>query len=412
MKLLLLTDSYPPEVRSASQIMSEFAIELKNRGHEITILTTMPRYNIADNEKKQSYKECVLEDGIKVIRIKTLPIHKTGAIVRGVANLLLPYSFFKAARRHVTSKIDVIAVYSPPLTLGLAGKWLKRRFKAKLVVNIQDIFPQQAIDLGLMKQKFLITFFERIEKKVYEAADFLTVHSSGNLRYLIDKKRVKPEKLGVVHNWVDTVPFENAASSGRFKKKYGIENRFILLYAGIIGLPQGLDRVLDVASRLIPDKEIVFLMNGDGLERKALEERCKENGIDNVIFQDFVSLKDYPELVKECDIGIVSLSAKNKTPVVPGKLLGYMAAGIPVAAILNRESDGHEMIREAGCGLSVSPDEAGALVDFIRKAKEDAAYRKSMGENGKKYLLANFTRKHSLDKYELIFSANGGNVNG
>ncbi len=168
MKILLLTDSYPPEIRSASHLMYELAHGLKNRGHDIAVATTMPQYNLTKEHVSVEYKNIMVEDGVTVIRVKTPPLHKVGYFKRGLAHLVLPVIFCRLIKRSVIFRPDIIIVYSPPLTLGIAGVRLKDYFKSKFILNIQDIFPQNAIDLGIISNLLIIRFFEAQEKWIYK----------------------------------------------------------------------------------------------------------------------------------------------------------------------------------------------------------------------------------------------------
>ncbi|OGS21263.1 MAG: hypothetical protein A2252_08335 [Elusimicrobia bacterium RIFOXYA2_FULL_39_19] len=405
MNILLISDSYPPEVRSASQLMGEMALELKARGHNISVITTWPKYNISDKDKSLKYEINTIENGIQVIRIKTLPLHKANPIIRGVANLLLPLSFYNAAKKWIKTNIDIIIVYSPPLTLGITAAKLKKLYNAKFIMNVQDIFPQQAIDLKIMNNKSLIFLFEAIESYCYKMADIITVHSQGNFNYLNNIKKISSDKLKIVHNWMDLKPYESVISKNTFRRKYNLENKFIILYAGVIGLPQGLIQIVDAAIKLKNEKDIVFLLVGDGLDKNNIVNESTRLGLTNISFQNFVSLEDYPELVKECNIGLVCLSSKNKTPVVPGKLLGYMAAKIPAIAILNKESDGHQIISDAKCGYSViSGEDLTGFVNHVLNIKNNKDLCNTLGINGNSYLKKHFTKLICIDAYENYFN--------
>ena len=148
MNILLVTDSYPPEIRSASHLMLELAQELTHRGHQVTVITTWPEYNLDQNENKKSFKALELENGIKVIRVKTLPHHNVNYIVRGLSQLIMPLQFLLKLYRHQI-KPDAVVVYSPPLPLALVGSWLGHR-GARTLLNVQDLFPQNAIYLGIL----------------------------------------------------------------------------------------------------------------------------------------------------------------------------------------------------------------------------------------------------------------------
>lgn len=399
--ILLVTDSYPPEVRSASHLMEELAQGLKNEGYGVTVLTTMPRYNLAESVKCKKFE---IEDGVHVIRAKSLALHKVNFVMRGISQLLLPLILYLNLKKHAPYPFDIVVVYSPPLPLGLLGLWLKRYHKAKFIINLQDIFPQNAIDLGIMRNPMIISFFEWLEKKLYEGADVITVHSEGNKVFLLKKKKLKEAKVCVIHNWIDIKPFERTGTKNlSLNSEFGPDLKFTLLFAGVLGPSQGLDIVIDAAELLRESKKIVFLMLGDGTEKSRLVGMVKGRGLTNVYFKPFITKNEYVELLKDVDVGLVCLNGQNKTPVVPGKLLGYMAAGIPIVAALNRESDGHEIIKEARCGFSVVAGDTRLFTESILKLEQNAELRREMGRQGFSYVTKNFTKEISISNFKRIF---------
>jgi len=398
--VLLITDAYLPEIRSASHLMQELAEGLRDRGYDIYVATSYPQYNLTENDRNIDYPDFVVEGGIKVIRIKTLPHHKVNFIIRGISQISMPY-IFKNRIKKCLKKIDIILVYSPPLSLASLGGSLKNFYGAKYILNVQDIFPQNAIDLGILKNGFLIKFFESIEKKAYRNADVIFVHSEGNESFLKNKHTEISEKFIVLHNWIDTKEFDGVERTNEYRKKYGLENKFIILFAGVIGPSQGLDFVLEVAKKVEDLQDLVFLIVGDGMEKKNLEQIVKEKKIKNVIFKDFVSKAEYPKLVKDSDVGLVSLTNKNKTPVVPGKILGYMAAGLPVLAFLNKESDGHKIIRNANCGYSCENGDLYNAEKFIRMLYQSNNL-KDTGLNGRNYVKEHFDKDIIIE--QLIYN--------
>ncbi len=407
MNILLITDSYPPEIRSASHLMQELAEELVKRGHEITVVTSYPQYNLTQDSRDKVFEEFTVENNVNLIRIKTLPLHKVNYFIRGISQLALPYIFFSKIKQYIKNKIDVVIVYSPPLPLAIAGLMVKKKYSAEFILNVQDIFPQNAVDLGILKNGFLISFFERMERKAYEGADKITAHSENNMRFLIEKKQLNQNKVSILHNWIDTVPYMNEKRTGLFRKRYGLDGKFIFLFAGVLGPSQGLDLIINVAKEVRGFENIVFLLVGDGTEKNSLIEMAENFSLTNIFFKPFVSKEEYPKLVKDADVGIVCLSNKNKTPVVPGKILGYMAASIPVVAFLNKESDGHMIIEDAKCGYSsISGDYINAAKMTIRIYKERGAL-KTYGENGFKYVSSHFTKNICIDNLEKLFLKGG-----
>jgi colanic acid biosynthesis glycosyl transferase WcaI len=400
MKFLLITDSYPPEIRSTSQILYDLVQELKNRDHEVSVVTTKPRYNLSGESSKRKYNKVTDEDGIKVVRLDTPSIHKVNYVKRGIATLLLPFLFYKNIKKEIKKNPDIIFVYSPPLTLGLSGVWAKKYFSSKLILNVQDIFPRNAVDLGILKNPLLIKFFEIIENWVYKRTDVITVHSEGNRKFLLNNKDQLKEKVKVVHNWIDLSKFKIERKIN-FRNRYNLDSKFIILFAGVMGPSQGLDNIIDIAEKLKKEDKIHFLFVGDGSEKEKLKK--KANGLKNVSFYPFVDKENYPDLLKSVDVGLVSLSSKNRTPVVPGKILGYMASGLPVLSVLNKESDGHGIIKKSDCGFSLIPEDKEGIINAILELKNNENNRKKLGENGRSFAENNFSKKVCVDEYEKIF---------
>jgi len=398
MNIVLITDSYPPEIRSVSLMMKELAEDLVSKGHSVTVVTYWPRYNLSANSRTIEFKDLSIENSVRIIRVKTPPHHNVNFIIRGISELISPFLFWMKIKKHISQKIDAVIVYISPLPLALVGCKVKKKHGSRFLLNIQDIFPQNAIDLGILKNVFLIRLFEYIEKKAYQCADKITSHTESSRKFLVEKKHIPVDKISIVHNWVDTSPYINARKADLFRKKYRLEDKFIFLFAGIIGRAQGLDLIVKVANELGEMSGICFLFVGDGSEKQRLNKTVDLHGLKNIIFEDFVSIEEYPNLVKSADVGLVCLSSKNKTPVVPGKILGYMAASIPVVAFLNKESDGHALIKDAGCGYSIVSD---ASVDEVKKlivkVYNERDQLKRYGENGRRYVLEHFTKSSCID---------------
>lgn len=407
MNILVVADVYPPEVSSAANLMKELADGLKKRGHNILVATAYPKYYLPKELEGQKFELFSDEAGIKIIRIKTLPLKKVNFIIRGVSQLILPFLFFFKIKKYVREKLDVVIVYSPPLPLALTGGMIKRHYGAKFILNIQDIFPQNVIDLGVLKgwkHKPAVWLFERIEKKVYKKADKITFHSEGGRRFLVEKKGVPEEKIITLRNWVDIKPFKNLTQNISFRKKYGLEGKFIILFGGIIGPAQGMEFIVEVARKLTDLKDLVFLLVGGGSEKSKIEELINKYSLKNIIIKPFVSKEEYPYLVKDSDVGLVCLSGKNKTSFVPGKILGYMAAGKPIVAFLNKESDGFAVLNEAGCGYAVKSDDLEEAEKITRKIYAEKDRLKEIGENGFKYASENLAVGVILNKLEKLFS--------
>lgn len=402
-KVLIITDSYPPELRSASELMGDLAHALHDRGHEITVLTSYPKYNLADSKDMTPLSLDVQEGGVRVLRVKTLPHHKVSFIVRGISQLFLPYIFWFALKKRVKEKFDVVIVHSPPLPLTITTAKVQRYYGAKYLLNLHDFFPQNAVDLGILTIKPLIKFFESMERRAYKRADLIAVPSREHKRFLEKNRGVAEKKISVIPHWINMRPFAEAKKTGIYRKKFGLENKFVFVFGGVLGPSQGLDLILRIAEKLAQYPEITFLFVGDGGEKECLVKMKEEMNLSNVVFGDWISKEEYPGLLKDMDVGFFSLTNKNTTPAVPAKLIGYLAASLPVVAFLHKESEGHLIIKEAKCGYSVLYEDEDAALGIIKKMYEERVALHELGQNGLHYAERNFTKEVCAEKWEALF---------
>lgn len=401
MKILIVTDSYPPEIRSASHLMLELAEELQKLNHQVTVITTWPEYNLVRSSTPRRFKEKEVERGITVLRVKTLPHHNVNYLLRGVSQLLMPFQFIWKLRQYGIQP-DTLIVYSPPLPLALVGSWLRRN-KVRFVLNVQDLFPQNAIDLGVLRSPMQIRFFRALEGFAYRTAWVVTVHSDGNKQTLLRQYPSLEDKVQVLHNWVDIDYHDSEFVEIDFRKKWNIHQKKVAIFAGVMGPSQYLELLLQVAEEMQNETELLFLLVGDGIEKERLKKIARAKSLNNVRFEGFVSRKTYPDLLKICSIGMVCLSPKNQTPVVPGKILGYMSARLPVAAFLQSSSDGHEIIKYAKCGFSADSADKEACVLAMQSLMSKSDSFTELGMSGKSYAKEHFSKEVCLSKLESMF---------
>jgi len=403
MKLLLVTDAYPPEIRSSSHLMVELAEGLRDLGHSMTVLTGWPGSNLDETAPSRVIEQSMTENGIHVIRVKTWSHHSVGYFKRGFAQLQIPRQFLAGLRRHTSDAFDGVIVYSPPLPMSFIGEAVHRT-GARYILNVQDIFPQNAIDLGVLTNPLIIGFFRWMERRAYRQADVVTAHSENNKAMLATANPEIAGKLTVVHNWVDSEQFKSGPLVEDFRSTYGLHGKYVVVYGGVIGPAQGLDVVLEIAARLRDLDGLIFLIVGDGLEKPPLIERAQRENLTNVMFRPFVSRDRYAVLLRSADAGFLTLSEKMKTPVVPGKLLGYMAAGLPAFAFVNKESDAHAMIAQAGCGFSCTPDRADEAAAAVRRAYNDRDWGRECGRRGHEYVVAHLSRNVIVKQIEALIA--------
>ena len=211
------------------------------------------------------------------------------------------------------------------------------------------------------------------------------------------------ELIQVIPHWIDLKPFRKAQWTGVFRKRFGVDERFIFAFGGVLGPSQGLGLIVRLANRLRENKDIIFLFVGEGSEKSKLIKITEGQGLKNIIFGPLISKGEYPSFLKDMDVGFFSLTSKNTTPAVPAKLMGYMAAGLPVVAFLHKESEVHKIIKDAGCGFSALYNDEDAALNIVLKMYRVQNKLREYGERGFRYAEEHFTPEVCAEKWEKLF---------
>ena len=266
MKVIFLALAFP-KMNDTKYLYFGLITEFHENGHDVTVVAPAYDDNITGLQ---------IENGINIIRVKTLPLFNVGIIKKGIANMMLPYQYKKAIKKYnLELDYDLILTPTPPISLYGVASWLKKKSKAKIYLVLRDIFPQNAVDLGLMSQGGLIhKYFRSKEKKLYAISDRIGCMSQGNISYIIKHNpSVPPEKLHLLPNWSDMIAVESEDKIRELRSKEGLKNKFIVIFGGNIGLPQKLENIVELAEACQDEKDILFLIMGGGNERKNLEEK-------------------------------------------------------------------------------------------------------------------------------------------
>ncbi len=403
MRVLLLTNYYPPEIGGAAHLLCELAESLAERGYQTTVVTGFPRYNVTQHPDAYRGRVAMWEtvNGVRILRLWIPSMPRRSPILRGLEHFLAPSLLLLGGL--FAGPQDAVLTYSPPLPLGLAVYGLGRVKRMPCVVNIQDLFPKEAVMLGLLKSGVLIRLFEAIERFVYRKADCIAVHSPGNREYVIAHGGRSGTTL-VIHNWVDVARIQPSPRENAFSREHALSDRFVVSYVGTMGWCQDMLIIVQAAQLLRDQPDILFLMVGDGPEKSRAEERCKQLGLENVVFLPLQPWARYPDVLAASDVSMINLNENLGTPAVPSKLLSIMAAGRPVMASLPLDGDAPRIIEEAGAGLCVGPNDAAALAAAVLRLYRDQALRRACGARGRQYVEAHFSRQACMDQYETLLA--------
>lgn len=401
MRILLLTSYFPPDTGSAAHLFFELGRELARREHSVTVITSMPGYHAQGPMDRYRHRLWVREqmEGMTVLRTCVPSFARESRLGRGLWQFGSAAGCFLAGL--CQKRADAAIVYSPPLPLALAAWALKGFRGTPFVLNVQDLFPQSAIDLGLLRNSWLVRFLRALERFLYSRAAHITVHSPGNRQFIIDRGEPKA-RVTVFPNWVDTGFLCPGKRANSFRTDHRLDSSFLVTFGGVLGRSQDLDVVLESARRLQSKPDIRFLVIGDGVEKARLEHRTAEMALRNVRFLPMQPRQRYSALMHASDVCLVTLRAEVRTPVLPSKILSAMAAGRPVVAALDPQGDAARLIRDAGCGLSVPPGDAEALAGAIAQLYVDAGLRQRMGGNGRAYAVEHLSLTASVGRYEAL----------
>ena len=409
-RIALLTLVFAPDGVSTSVLMTELAQELRGLGHDITVLTTTPHYNL--DAEARSWQPLRSRWGglLYQSECQGIPVYHVSIPAKGsrVGARLLDY-----ARFHVVSTVvgltlagdyDIILTPSPPLTIGLSAWILSRLRQVPFIYNVQEIYPDVAVSLGILHNRTVIHAMEWLERFVYARAQRVVVISEW-FRCRLLEKGVPDTKLQVIPNFVDTDFLQPGERQNSFSAQHELDNRFVVLYAGNIGLTQGFETIMAAAQQLADVPDVCFVIVGDGTRRAWLEEQLSQRTTSNVILLPYQPRSSVPQIYATSDVCLVPLKRGTAQETFPSKIYSIMAAGRPVIASVDPDSELAWVVERAECGWAVPPDDAEALATAIKSAYQRRSDLLAMGLRGRDYVVANHSRQAVARQYDSLIQA-------
>ncbi len=388
MKICIVIDDYlPHSIKVGAKMVHELACELVKRGHHVSVITPSPNLNTSYQVEKL--------DGVNVHRFKSGKIKNISKVRRAVNETLLSYLAWIALKEEVSKEQhDIVVYYSPTIFWGHLVTKLKKLWGAPSYLVLRDIFPQWAVDRGLIKKGSLIEkYFRYFERKNYEAADTIGLMSQKNLEWFKENVRTDA-KLEVLPNWAALTP---VSSDGAYRKKLGLENRVVYFYGGNIGQAQDMMNIVRLAKRMQKYPEAYFLLVGAGDEVDLVKRAIAEEKIKNLTLLPPVSQDVFKKMLSEFDIGLFTLHKDHTTHNFPGKLLGYMVQSMPILGSINSGNDLKDTVEGAGAGFVTVNGEDDLFFDNARKLL-DREKREDMGKKAFDLLKNSFSVESAANK--------------
>ena len=404
MRILIYSYNYHPEPIGIAPLMTELAEGLVARGHEVRVVTAMPNYPERRIYKEYRGKSYLTEqrNGVTIQRSYVWIRPKPGLLAR----ILLDGSFV------VTSLVqslkgwrpDVILLTVPPLPVSIPATLLGWLYGCPVVLNLQDILPEAAVHVGLITNKFAIRVFEMLERFAYRTAHTISVITDGFVENLVGKG-VPSNKITCIPNWVDVnfirpLPKVNNA----FRAAHQLDGKFVVLYSGNIALTQGLETVVESATRLRHISEIVFVIVGEEGALKKLRKRCEACNAENVLLLPFQPRNQLPEMLAAADVGLIVQKRNVVGFNMPSKTQVLLASGRPVIASVPLAGTAARAVEKSGGGIVVEPENPEVLANAFLELYLDPVKADFLGRQGRRHAIEMYSFEQALNRYEALFS--------
>lgn len=405
MKILVVSLYYEPDqCQSNGPIIRALCDDWAAAGHEVTILTSFPHYN-RDSVWPEYRRRLFQSDRVGQVRVIRSYIY----VPRKRSNWgrifnYLSFNISSTLAGIFTGRQDVIFVMSPPLTIGLTAFLLGLIKRIPYCYNLQDIWPEVAVRLGMLRGARLISLFERLEKFIYRRSRKIFAISE-EFKQNLCGKGVAAEKIEVIPNFVDTNFIRPLPKANLFSQAHELTDKYVVLYAGNVGLSQGLEVILEAADHLRGRSEMVFLIVGQGACRNHLVAEAERRGLGNVKFLPLQPEADVPLIYASCDVALIPLRRGVTENSVPCKTYSIMAAGRPYIASVDRGSNVWKLTEAARCGVSVEPENGRALAGAVLRLQSDSETAQAMGRKGRDYVERHFARETVTNRYRVALES-------
>lgn len=389
MNILFISISSLPHI-SQHGISLDLIHQLQEQGHQVYAICAIER-----RENKQTHIS--REEGCTVLRVRIGNNKKASLIEKGLTTVLLPWIYIRATKKYFADvKFDLVVYPTPPVTQVETVKFIKKRDGAKSYLLLKDIFPQNAVDIGMMTKRgpkgLLYRYFRKKEQKLYGLSDHIGCMSQANVDYLLQHNpRLDAAKVGICPNAIEVQDLSVTAQERlAIRKKYGIPlDKKVFVYGGNLGRPQGIPFILQCLEQQRQNPDAYFLIVGDGTEFGKLRSWFEREQPRNMKLMSRLPRQDYDRMVGACDVGVIFLDHRFTIPNFPSRLLAYMQAKLPVLAATDPNTDIGKVITGGGFGWWCESNDSAAFARCVEQTLESDL--QSMGQAGFEYLQEHYT---------------------
>ena len=378
---ILYLSAVPFKFDKNPSIYTDLIQELTGFGDKVTILS------ITSDLKPFQIKK-ISKKNIDLIYIGSFQLYNVNIFRKGLSILSLPFFMRRAIKGLDLKKFEVVLYETPPITWAGIVKEIKKKNKIKSFLMLKDIFPQNAVDIGLMKKEGVIfKYFKRKEKLLYEISDYIGCMSKGNMDYILkNNPGISQEKVYYFPN--------TKKDTGNRSMDFEKEN-LQFVYGGNMGLPQGVLNIAPAITYFKNDKDIEFIFVGKGTEWNKINEYFKEQK--NVKVLESLPREEYEKLLSSCDAGFIFLDSRFTIPNYPSRTLAYLEKGIPIIAATDKNTDIRNLVQDNNVGLWSCSDDIASLIENIKIMKENKEIRKEFSKNARELFLKEFQVERSVE---------------
>lgn len=396
-RILFLNRSYWPDVEATGQLLTELCESLST-SFEVQVVAGQPN-DVRASPSDSDWQTTPIRNGVAICRVGHWQFPKHRMLLKGINYL----SFVRATRRilRTIDVPDVVVFETDPFLLPFEAARLRRRTGCRMVGYLQDIYPDVAVALGKVPNNWVVQRLRKSLFSIYRQCDRMVVLSE-DMKQLLIRAGIDPDRIDLVPNWADPEIIFPVEHNNSFRARHGLDDQFVVMYSGNLGLTQRLEEFVEAAALLATDPRICFAFVGQGSQKSALENLVRQKNLTNVRFFDYQPKGELVHSLGAANLHVVPLTRELSQCLMPSKLYGILAAGRPYLTNAVPDSDLHRMTRRHNIGITVEPGSPAEIASAILSAKQNPAALKEMAINARHLAMTEFTREKSVEKFKTV----------